>query len=881
MKVLRFTAINALLLSALVGLTHCKSAEKGGALSETEQGSDLTRKDAIERSRQISEVSYELEVQLNAKSDFFSGKSLISFQIKDAGSPVRVDFSEGEIQALKINGVEQPLELKRPYWIHLPSESLKVGANTVEVAYTHKYSRMGQGLHRFEDPETKDVFLYTQFEVNDAQRFMPCFDQPDLRATLELTVVAPKNWQVVSTTRESKVQSKNKNEKIWTFQKTAKIATYLFSLHAGPYKVWKDKFGDLELRLYARPSLARYIQPAEWFTITKQGFKFFNDFFAYPYPFGKYDQLIVPEFNAGAMENVGAVTFSERYVKRSQKTRDQRRGLAATILHEMAHMWFGNIVTMKWWNDLWLNESFASYLAAKSMFEATEFKEVWQEFFSREKGWAYWSDGLSTTHPIEADIPSVKAAFANFDGITYGKGASVLKQLQAYVGERGFKQGMQLYIRQHAFGNTELKDFVGALQKFTEKDLTTWSERWLKQSGADRLTTKWECKDEKLEKITLIDTPTKGARFRPQTVSVGLYNVAKNGRIERAELIEADLTSNTNEIKGSWSCPDMVYPNALDQGYAEVSLDSRTLALVKAKLSSLNDDLVRTMLWADLWHMVRETELPLKYYVSILKQHLPKENDAILLRMVARTLDRTLEYWPKQAKAERSSFVAWLESHLINRIKSARAGSDAQKFWADTFIDLAETSSGLEVLDKWLSNGQINSRFKIDLDRRWDIVRKFARHGHKSLNVELAKAKKLDRSDRGTREALSVEAIQPDLAIKRKWVDVLKEPTPSVSLAEARAVLGSLFPYEQGDLAERFSSDFFAYVKANGQSENPELVTSVASGLNPLNCTENQSKQVKSFFAKEQSLEPSLKKSIQMQIDEDERCQRIRSMSLL
>ncbi len=286
----------------------------------------------------------------------------------------------------------------------------------------------------------------------------PCFDQPDLKAVYSLKADAPADWRVISTAGEEKTEVSGAR-KTWTFAKTQKLSTYVFSVHAGPYHVWTSSAGAIPLRLFARESLAKYVPAGEWLELTRQGLDFYGAYFDLPYPFKKYDQILVPDFNEGAMENVGAVTFGERYVSRSTQTLEEREETADTILHEMAHMWFGDLVTMKWWNGLWLNESFATYMSALAQSRATRYTRSWQSFFAAEKQWAYETDQRATTHPIEGDVADTGHAFADFDGITYGKGASVLKQLAYLLGEEKFRDGVRLYLKEHAYGNAEEKDF--------------------------------------------------------------------------------------------------------------------------------------------------------------------------------------------------------------------------------------------------------------------------------------------------------------------------------------------------------------------------------------------------------------------------------------
>jgi aminopeptidase N len=371
-----------------------------------------------------------------------------------------------------MNGNPAPVEKNSTYLL-LPAAFLIRGPNLIKISFRTKMVTNGMGLHRFVDPADGAIYIHTQFEAFAAHKFMPCFDQPDLKSSLQLQVSAPKSWTLISTTREIRIEPRG-DFRLWTFPETPAISTYLFSLHGGPFTVWQDSFQGIPLRLFARPSLAKYVHPGLWFRLTKQGLGFYNKFFSYRYPFQKYDQILAPEFSAGAMENVGAVTFSERFIHRGKLTRENEMSLADVLLHEMAHMWFGDLVTMRWWNDLWLNESFATYMSALTTSEATKYSEAWRDFFEM-KGWAYYQDQLSTTHPIEGHVADTNDAFSSFDGITYAKGASVLKQMSRWLGAETFQKGVQFYMKTFAFKNTSLPDFIESLQKFSERDFRTWS----------------------------------------------------------------------------------------------------------------------------------------------------------------------------------------------------------------------------------------------------------------------------------------------------------------------------------------------------------------------------------------------------------------------
>jgi aminopeptidase N len=845
---------------------------------------DLTWAQAKDRAARVSNVHYTLSVKLGLNEKNFEGVNKIDFDLTDNKKPLRMDFYEGEIRSLKVNGVAADIgKAKHKYDLDLPAELLKAGANSVEIGYVADYSRQGVGLHRFQDPATKEVFLYTDFEAYDANRFFPSFDQPDLRAVLDLTVEAPESWVVITNTIESSVGKAEGKRKLWKFPPTPKLATYLFALHAGPYKVWTDTYDGIPLRVLARPSLAKYVPVKDWFKYTKQGLEFYNKYFGIKYPFKKYDQIFVPEFNSGAMENVGAVTFNEGYLSRSALTRNDRRNSAGVILHEMAHMWFGDLVTMAWWNDLWLNESFATFMSSLAMAENTEFKESWQDFFADMKDWAYWEDGLVTTHPIEAPVNNVKDAFANFDGITYGKGASVLKQLNYFIGPQAFRDGIRHYLKTHSYQNTQLKDFIAALQTKTDKDLSAWADVWLRQSGTDSIAANWKCQDGKLTEIQLTQSPSPGAKFRPQSVDVGIFKMDGKGNPKRLASVRAEVTGPAQTIQGNWECPSFVYPNDNDQGFASVEIDPNSLMYLKKHLSSVKDDLVRTVIWNDLWEMVRAGKTPLKDYIEMVSEQLPKENDIIVRGKIVRTVESAVYYWPRSSTAsldERKAFIAKTEKEYLSRFQKSKPGSDDQKFWYDAYISIARTDEAMARIKKWSHVRDLGPGFPLDVDRQWDIVHHIARFEGEAAKPEVERLKKKDTSDRGVRSALAAEAIQPIPRVKEKWMETLTAPKPALSLAEARSVMGSMFPDEQRELARPYDDKFYNYVTANAKAENEMYLRSFVRSLVPVNCDQAHSARLRSYIQK-QDLTPAIMKSLKVTLQEDERCQMIRAKSNL
>ena len=448
---------------------------------------NLTRSEAIERAALVTVEGYRIELDLTVGDKEFRSRTTVEFEALP-GADSYIDLAADRVHLAVLNGHDIDTS-GYDESTGIPLAGL-AHHNVLVVEADCRYSNTGEGLHRFVDPVDEHVYLYSQFETADAKRMFACFDQPDLKATFDITVTAPGHWEVISNGAPVAVQQRG-DHKVHTFATTPRMSTYLVALVAGPYARWddvySDEYGEIPLGLFCRASLAPYMDHERLFTETKQGFGFYHCNFGVPYAFGKYDQLFVPEFNAGAMENAGAVTFLEDYVFRSKVTRYSYERRAETVLHEMAHMWFGDLVTMRWWDDLWLNESFATFASVLCQADATEYSEAWTTFANVEKSWAYRQDQLPSTHPVAADIPDLHAVEVNFDGITYAKGASVLKQLVAYVGLEQFLAGLRDYFTAHAFGNATFDDLLGALERASGRDLSDWGRQWLKTTGLNSL----------------------------------------------------------------------------------------------------------------------------------------------------------------------------------------------------------------------------------------------------------------------------------------------------------------------------------------------------------------------------------------------------------
>ena len=547
--------------------------------------------------------------------------------------------------------------------------------------------RSGEGLHRFVDPVDGSVYLYTQFETFDAHRMYACFDQPDLKATFRLTVQAPGDWVVVSNGAVEQRPAEGPDGKVlpgtWTFAETPRMSTYITALVAGPYASVHDEHDGIPLGIFCRRSLVQHLDPDDLFTVTKQGFDYFHRVFGYRYPFGKYDQLFVPEFNAGAMENAGAVTFLEDYVFRSKVTDAAYERRAETVLHEMAHMWFGDLVTMRWWDDLWLNESFATYMSVLAQVESTRYTRGWTTFASTEKTWAYRQDQLPSTHPIAADIVDIEAVKVNFDGITYAKGASVLKQLVAWVGQDAFLSALRTYFTDHAYGNTVLADLLGALERASGRDLSDWSAEWLETAGVNTLRPVFETDgDGVFTSFTVVqEAPEQWPTLRSHRVAIGCYDLV-DGTLRRTAREELDVVGAKTEVPGlvGKRQPDLVLVNDDDLTYAKIRLDERSLATLVEHVGDFEESLPRTLCWTAAWDMTRDAEMPARDYVATVLAGIGGETDIGVVQSLLRQVQAALTQFASPAWAPTGR--AQVADAALAAVRAAEPGSDLQLAWA-------------------------------------------------------------------------------------------------------------------------------------------------------------------------------------------------------
>ena len=505
---------------------------------------NLRRDEALARAALIDRLEYRVALDLTGEADFGS-ETVIRFQCREPGAGTFLDLTAPQVSAMELNGRRLPQEAFDGNRILLDG---LLEENEVRVNARGAYHRTELGMHRFVDPVDGRVYLHTDFEPFDAHRVFACFDQPDLKGRFEFSVAAPAGWEVVSNSRPAGAPVTDGTVSTWSFERTPPLPTYITAVVAGEYYTVRDEHRGIDLGISCRRSLAEHLDAAEIFEVTKAGLDFFQAAFQYPYPFGKYDQLFIPESNSGAMENAGTVTFNDVYIFRSRVTEAARERRGDTILHEMAHMWFGDLVTMRWWSDLWLNESFASFMAIFSQSQVTRWKDAWTTFADTEKTWAYRQDQLPTTHPIVAEIPDIESIYLNFDGITYAKGASVLKQLVAWVGPDRFLEGIRAYCRRHEFGNAELRDFLAALEEASGRDLHAWSREWLETAGVNTLRPEIEAGDSAIERFAVRqEAPPDQPTLRSHRLAIGLYDVT-SGELRRRRRVELDVTGERTEV---------------------------------------------------------------------------------------------------------------------------------------------------------------------------------------------------------------------------------------------------------------------------------------------------------------------------------------------
>lgn len=796
-------------------------------------GMNLTRTEAQERAAIITRVdSYRVELDLTRGERVFGSKTEIRFDAL-AGSETFIDAITDAVHSIELNGEALPTSLADGVRITLPKLAAQ---NVLVIDADMLYTNTGEGLHRFVDPVDNEVYLYSQFEVPDSRRVYPVFEQPDLKAEFEFLVTAPEHWTVVSNQPETLVED-HQGAKRWNFKPTPRISSYITAIIAGPYKsvtssLTNSEGREIKLGCYARKSLMGYLDHEEVFEITRQGFEFFEEQFATPYPFEKYDQLFVPEFNAGAMENAGAVTFLENYIFRSKVSEAIVERRAITILHELAHMWFGDLVTMKWWNDLWLNESFAEFMSTLAAAENTRFaKEAWATFSASEKTWAYNQDQLSSTHPIVAPIRDLQDVQVNFDGITYAKGASVLRQLVAWVGQDNFMAALKIYFEKHSWGNTVLDDLLVELEAASGRDVQSWSALWLETAGVNTLTTEvLEGDAGVIEKLTIHQSFAEGFEtLRPHRLVLGFYNLVE-GTLTRTERLELDVDGQVTEVTQAAGLPrpDLILVNDEDLAYAKIRLDERSRATAVAHLGAIESSLARGVVWGSLWDTVRDAEMPARQFVDLVLNNIAAETNSTAVRTQLLNLEHTLRAYLAPAHAEETRALA--ANRLWQIAQVAEAGSDNQFQFVTSFARQAHTDLQLDAVEALLTGEKVLEGLDIDTDLRWVLLGSLAAGGRRSAtDIDEALAK--DNTSNGQQAAAAARASIPTEEAKAETWRAVVETGELSNIVQRSAITG--FYKGAGELTEGYIKKYFEAVEGVWRERSHEVSTQIVTGLFP------------------------------------------------
>ncbi|MEV5975568.1 aminopeptidase N [Streptomyces sp. NPDC052114] len=806
-------------------------------------GTNLTREEAQQRAKLLTVDSYEIDLDLSGAQEGGTYRSVttVRFDSAEADAETFIDLVAPAVHEVVLNG--HALEVGAVFRdSRIALRHLQAGPNELRVVADCEYTNTGEGLHRFVDPVDQQAYLYTQFEVPDARRVFASFEQPDLKATFQFTVKAPGGWTVISNS-----PTPEPKDDVWTFEPTQRMSTYVTALIVGPYHAVHSSYEgpngqSVPLGIYCRPSLAEFLDADAIFEVTRQGFDWFQEKFDYNYPFPKYDQLFVPEFNAGAMENAGAVTIRDQYVFRSKVTDAAYEVRAATILHELAHMWFGDLVTMEWWNDLWLNESFATYAEAACQAYAPDSKwpHSWTTFANSMKTWAYRQDQLPSTHPIMADIRDLDDVLVNFDGITYAKGASVLKQLVAYVGQDEFFQGVQAYFKRHAFGNTRLSDLLGALEETSGRDLKTWSKKWLETAGINVLRpvvdvdtrgviTSFAVKQE----APALPEGAKGeSTLRPHRIAIGFYDLDDaSGKLVRTDRVELDVDGELTAVEAlvGKARPAVILLNDDDLSYAKVRLDSESLAFVTEHIGDFEASLPRALCWASAWDMTRDAELPTRAYLALVLSGIGKESDIGVVQSLHRQVKLSLDLYA--APAGRDEALARWTAATLEHLRAAEPGGDHQLAWARAFAATARTDADLALLEGLLDGSESVEGLAVDTELRWAFVARLAATGRldeAGIAAELAR----DKTAAGERHAAYARAARPTEEAKAAaWASVVESDTLPNAIQEA--VIGGFVQTDQRELLASYTEKFFASVKGAWDSRSHEMAQQIATGLYP------------------------------------------------
>ncbi|MFF9020775.1 aminopeptidase N [Streptomyces eurythermus] len=819
----------------------------------------LTRDEAQLRAEILDVHRYTVELDLTTGDETFDSRTAIRFTTRFDGDTF-VELKPAELHGVTLDG--QPLDTGSLTGNRLPLKNLTAGEHELRVHAAMRYSRTGEGMHRFTDPSDGETYVYTQLFMDDVQRVFAAFDQPDLKAVFEVGVKAPEGWTVLAnsvTTRGG--------DGVWQAAPTPPISTYLVAVAAGPWHSVRTEHRGLPFGVHCRRSLAPHLDADEILDVTRACFDRYHEKFEEPYPFDSYDQAFVPEFNAGAMENPGLVTFRDEFVYRSAVTDTERQSRAMVIAHEMAHMWFGDLVTLKWWDDIWLNESFAEYMGYQTTAEATRFTGPWTEFGVTRKAWGYDADQRPTTHPVAPDrVDDTASALLNFDGISYAKGASALRQLAAWLGEKDFLAGINTHFARHKFGNATLADFIDSLASATDRDVAAWADSWLRTTGVD----------------TLVPTVTAAggtcaltvdrAGGRPHRLGVGLYDhdLADEGRLVLRERIDLDLPRTDPQPIGKR--PALIVLNDGDITYAKIRFDAASFETLRTGLSGLPDPLTRAVVWNALRDAVRDGDLAPAAYLETARAHLPRETDLAITQGVLAFAAGQLtgQYL---APSHRPAALTTLTSLCRDLLRRTEDG-DHPGLRLIAVRHLIDVAAHPETIAAWLADGTVPGGPELDPELRWRILARLAVLGatdEAAIAAELAG----DPSAAGQEGAARCRAALPDPEAKRAaWEAMFAGDDLSNYLFTATAQ--GFWQPEQAELVRPYVPRFYADVAAVAARRGPAIATAAGRWCFPAHAVDTENLRLGEECLRADDLTPALRRALADRLDDLARALRVR-----
>ena len=806
-------------------------------------GQNLTRLEAADRSATVHTRSYDVTLDLTRGETVFGSSTTVRFT-SAPGSSTFIDLIAPVVHSISLNGrALDPAEVYADSRITLTGLAAD---NELVVVADCAYMHTGEGLHRFTDPADGETYLYSQFEVPDSRRVFAVFEQPDLKASFAFTVTTPSSWTVLSNSPTPEPTPTEDSDgsggaHTFAFAPTEPMSSYVTAIVAGPYVGATDEYvasdgRTVPLGVYCRKSLVEHMDSAEILDLTKRGFAYYEDLFATPYAFTKYDQIFVPEFNAGAMENAGCVTHRDDYIFRSRPVEARVERRAVTILHELAHMWFGDMVTMTWWNDLWLNESFAEFTSTLATAEITRWDQAWTTFQTLEKGWAYNQDQLSSTHPVAAEINDLHDVEVNFDGITYAKGASVLAALVGYVGRENFFAGIQRYLAAHAYSNAELGDLLRELEAVSGRDLSSWTRLWLQEAGVTTL---------RLEVVTDADgvitqaavrqeiPADSPASLRPHRVAIGSYSPTGRGadtHLERTDRIELDVDGELTQVPELVGAKraDVLVLNDDDLTYAKVRLDEESLSHGLTHIEAFAESLPRSIVLASAWDMVRDGELAASHFLKAALQALDvEEHSSVIQGLLGRITTCLSAFLPPAVRRDLAPGTA---DRLLELARAAQAGSDKQLQLVRAVAAHAVTGEQLDVVAGFLEGTSALEGLDVDQDLRWDLLTGLVaagRFGEERIHAEEAR----DRTTTGRERAAEARAAIPTPEAKEATWRALVDDASMPNETQVRVLRGLTSVERRPDLLVPFVSEYVEAIDSLWSSRTFHMAENLLTGL--------------------------------------------------